>query len=167
MLPSDHPDFFRRPPPDGRSRESSIVLDGEGQFWHEGERVLHRGMQRAFSCWIARHPDDGRYVLSNGYDWSYFRVDDVPFFVNGVLGKADRLMLSLSDGSEEELSPETLRTGAREAIYCRVKGQRFDARFSPSAQASLVAYVATTPEGELGLQIGAEVYPIAGAGRTC
>lgn len=164
MLPSDHPDFFRRPPPDGRSRESSIVLDGAGQFWHEGERVVHRGMQRAFSSWIARHPDDGRYVLSNGYDWSYIRVEDVPFFVSGVRGKLDGLVLLLSDGSEEELSPETLRIGAREALYCKVKGQRFDARFTPSAQASLVPYVAMTPQGTLGLQLGAAVYSIADAG---
>jgi uncharacterized protein len=162
MLPSDHPEFFRRPPPEGRSRESSIVLDKDGQFWHDGERVVHPGMQLAFASWIARHPDDGRYILCNGYDWSYFRVDDVPFFVRGVRESGAILLLSLSDGSEEALTPDTLSVGAREALYCSVKDRAFGARFTPSAQAGLVTYVAPTPSGAPGLKIGGVVHPIAG-----
>jgi uncharacterized protein len=84
MLPIDHPDFFRRAPPPGQSRESTIMLDGEGRFWHAGELVRHPGMQEAFASWISRHPDDGRHILCNGYDWSYFDVQDVPFFVRGL-----------------------------------------------------------------------------------
>jgi len=162
MRPSDHPDFFRRPPPEGRSRESTIELDGEGQFWHDGERVVHPGMQLAFASWIGRHPEDGRYILCNGYDWSYFRVDDVPFFVRGVRDGARGLRLVLSDGSEEALEPSTLRIGARDALYCAVKGGAFDARFMPSAQSALVAHVAPMPSGEPGLQIGDVIHPIGG-----
>ena len=118
-------------------------------------------MQLAFASWIARHPDDGRYILSNGYDWSYFRVDDVPFFVRGSRAVADVLLLSLSDGKEEALAPETLRVGARDALYCSVKGRRFEARFTPSAQAALVPFVAPTPSGHPGLQLGGVIYPIS------
>jgi hypothetical protein len=160
MLPSDHPDFFRRPAPDGRSRESSIALDAEGQFWHEGERVQHAGMQLAFATWIARHPDDGRYILCNGYDWSYFRVADVPFFVRGVREVGANLLVALSDGSEEPLAVGTLRVGARDALYCAVKSGAFEARSMPSAQAALVAHVASTPAGDPGLMIGGVVYPV-------
>lgn len=163
MRPSDHPDFFRRPAPEGRSRESTIVLDGEGQFWHDGERVLHPGMQLAFASWIARHPDDGRYILCNGYDWSYFRVEDVPFFVRSIRrGSGGELRLSLSDGSEEALQPSTLRVGARDALYCTVRGGAFDARFMPAAQAALVAHVAPMPSGAPGIEIGGVVHPIPG-----
>src|SRR5205809_4885030 len=80
MRPGDHPEFFRFPAPEGRSRESSIVLDREGRFHHNGALVEHPGMARAFASWIDLHPDDGRFILNNGYDWSYFRVEDVPFF---------------------------------------------------------------------------------------
>ena len=86
VRPGDHPDFFRLPPPPGRSRESTIVLDAEGRFFHEGAPVTHRGMARAFASWVARHPDDGRYILSNGYDWSYFRVEDAPRFRTATYG---------------------------------------------------------------------------------
>ena len=41
MKPGDHPEFFRFPAPEGRSRESEIRLDAEGHFHDHGERVEH------------------------------------------------------------------------------------------------------------------------------
>jgi len=46
VKPGDHPDFYRFAPPPGTSRESSIVLDREGRFWHEGERVEHPALEK-------------------------------------------------------------------------------------------------------------------------
>ncbi len=160
MLPLDHPDFFRRAPPPGQSRESTIVLDGEGRFWHAGELVRHPGMQEAFASWISRHPDDGRHILCNGYDWSYFSVRDVPFFVRGLSPGAKGLVLRLSDRTEELLDPSSLRVGARDALYCKVKGGRFDARFMPAAQVALLPFVTEAPSGELGLQVGERFHRI-------
>ena len=113
MRPGDHPEFFRFPAPEGRSRESSIVLDAQGRFPHAGELVEHPGMARAFASWIGRHPDDGRFILNNGYDWSYFQVEDVPFFVLGVREGASGLELALSDGSQSPLDPASLALGAQ------------------------------------------------------
>lgn len=146
MKPADHPEFFRLPPPAGSSRESSIVLDAEGRFFHDGVQVQHPGMAKAFATWIARHPDDGRYILSNGYDWTYFRVEDVPFFVQRVLlpssGSATEParalpQIELSDGTVEALDPDRLWLGPRDALYADVKGGAFQARFTRSAQLSL------------------------------
>ncbi len=168
MLPEDHPDFFRRPPPPGQSRESTIRLDENGRFWHAGELVRHPGMQSAFACWIRRHPDDGRYVLCNGYDWTYFAVDDVPYFVRGLSSikdasikeEAGGLELALSDGSRELLDPTTLRLGARDALYCRVKAGQFAARFTPGAQTALLPYLVEGRDGEPLLELGARRFPI-------
>lgn len=160
MLPMDHPEFFRLPPPPGQSRESSIRLDGEGRFWHDGELVRHPGMQAAFATWIRRHPDDGRFILCNGYDWSYFHVREVPYFVRGVREDAGRLELRLSDGSTEPLDPATLCTGPREALYCRVKQGQFDARFMPGAQSALWPYLAETPSGAPGLELAGRLWQI-------
>ena len=41
-------------------------------------------MATAFASWITTHPDDGRFILTNGYDWTYFTVKDAPFFVKRV-----------------------------------------------------------------------------------
>jgi hypothetical protein len=59
MRPGDHPDFFRFPPPEGRSRESTLRLDAQGRFWHEGRLVEHAGLSAGLHGWIGRHPDDG------------------------------------------------------------------------------------------------------------
>lgn len=158
MLPIEHPDFFRRPPPPGQSRESTIVLDAAGRFWHEGALVEHRGMREAFAAWVTRHPDDGRYVLCNGYDWSYFQVEDVGFFVRGVRSQGGALVLCLSDGTEEELAPATLRVGEGGALYCAIKQGTFEAKFTPTAQTALLPYVVESLAGEPVLRVGERDY---------
>jgi len=152
MKPGEHPDFFRLPAPEGRSRESTIVLDGEGRFFHEGAPVTHPGMAKAFASWIARHPDDGRYILSNGYDWSYFQVEDVPFFVLRVLlpgaeGGSAAPQIELSDGTIEALDPDRLWLGPRDALYADVKGGAFQARFTRSAQLGLAGLLVEADGG--------------------
>lgn len=164
--PGDHPEFFRFPAPPGRSRESSIRLDAQGRFWHDGALVEHLGMARAFARWITRHPDDGRYILSNGYDWTYFEVEGAPFFVLGVIetpgaaSVAAGLVLDLSDGSSEPLRPETLSVGRDNALYAAVKGGEFRARFTPFAQTGLAPWLVTGPNGRNGLELGGRFYPI-------
>lgn len=148
MKPADFADFFRRPAPEGRSRESGIRLDADGRFWHQEHLVEHPGMARAFASWLDRHPDDGRFILSNGYDWSYLEVDDVPFFVASLRRSGALLLITLSDGSEEPLALDALRWGEREAVYTLVKGGRFEARFTPSAQLGLEPFLVTGEDGE-------------------
>ena len=153
MRPGDHPEFFHFPAPEGRSRESSIVLDAQGRFHHDGALVEHAGMARAFASWIDRHPDDGRFILNNGYDWSYFRVEDVPFFVLGVREQAGRLELLLSDGSESSLDPAGLTVGPQGALYTTVKNGKFQARFTQTAQIALAPWLMEAENGDLFLEI--------------
>ncbi len=153
VKPGDHPEFFRFPAPEGRSRESTLRLDAHGRFWHDGAVVEHVGLANAFHAWISRHPDDGRYILTNGYDWTYFTVDDAPFFVRAIRLEKDRIVLVLSDGSEEAWDPAEARVGGDSALYTPVKraarGGPFEAKFTPHAQASLEPALveATGPDG--------------------
>ena len=164
MKPGDHPEFFRLPPPPGRSRESTIVLDRQGRFWHDGELVTHTGMARAFASWIDVHPDDGRFILQNGYDWSYFEVEDVPYFVTGIAVRDGGVTLSLSDGSEELLAPESVSVGDSDAVYLRVKNGRFEARLTP-ADGAEIGVLATLATGggafDAGTDGGAFVSPMS------
>ncbi|HEY8943420.1 MAG TPA: hypothetical protein VIM73_04115 [Polyangiaceae bacterium] len=154
MKPGDHPDFFRLPPPAGRSRESSIVLDREGRFWHDGALVEHARMARAFAGWIARHPDDGRYILDNGYDWTYFTVEDAPFFVVAVLGvDGDTPELELSNGSRTPLDPRLLSVGTGGALYVPVQGG-FRARFTRAAQLALAPLLEAAEDGAVVVRAG-------------
>jgi hypothetical protein len=119
-------------------------------------------MQDAFASWIRHHPDDGRHILCNGYDWSYFTVEDVPFFVRGLSAGALGLNLVLSDRSEELLDPPSLRVGARDALYCKVKGGQFNARFMPTAQTALLPFLFEGPSGEPLLEVGDRFYHLMG-----
>jgi hypothetical protein len=138
VKPGDHPDFYRLAPPPGASRESSIVLDRDGRFWHDGARVEHPALEQALRTWIALQPDDGRLILTNGYDWCYFRAEGAAFVVDALRVEPDgAVTLRLFDGTEEPLDLSTLSIDGAEAVHARVKGGRFDARFSRHAQTQL------------------------------
>jgi len=154
MKPADHPDFFRLPPPPGRSRESRIVLDEQGRFWNGPVPIDHEAMSTAFASWIAIHPDDGRFVLTNGYDWTYFTVKDAPFLVRHVENKPSGPVLRLFDGTEEPLDPSTVTISEEGILYARVKEGRFEARLSRAAQAEMVEAVVEGPDGSPHVRAG-------------
>ena len=138
MKPGDHPDFFRFAPPPGTSRESTITLDREGRFFHDGQRVAHPALERGLRSWIALHPDDRRPILTNGYDWCYFRPEDTPMFVDAVTTNDDgTATLRLFDGAEEPLDPATLTIDDDGVVCARVRGGTMEARFLRHAQTGL------------------------------
>ena len=159
--PGDHPDFFRFPAPAGRSRESQIRIDANARFWLGDEPISHPKMQQAFAKWIRRHPDDGRIILSNGYDWTYIQVEDVPLLVTDVKESNGALVLTLSDGEQEALTEEHgLRLGPFGALYCVVKQSGLDARFTPQAQAGLGPWLHGAAQG-YELRVAGTTIPIA------
>ncbi len=158
MKPADHPEFFRMPAPAGRSRESTIVLTRHGRFQHDGERFSHRGLEQGFARWIRRHPDDGRFILTNGYDWCYFSVEDTPYFVTGLRSQDGRPMLELFDGSSEPLDPDTLSVDDDDVLRTRVKGGAYQARFSQAAQLQLMPWL--SDDEPLALAIAGQRYAI-------
>ena len=156
MKPGEHPEFFRFPAPEGRSRESTIRLDAEGKFFHDDAPVEHAKLAAAMHTWIAKHPDDGRYILTNGYDWTYFTVEDVPYFVKSIRAEDGDAILVLSDGSEEPLDPSTVRPGKRGDFYLTVKreakGGPFDAKLTRHAQTQLEPFLEQAANGQVTLQ---------------
>jgi hypothetical protein len=142
---TDHP---ARPPVDWSgaapfpfTRESSIRIDKEGRFWHEGALVDHPKLALAMASWISRHPHDGRWVLDNGYDWCWITVEDTPFLVRAARVDGVMLVVTLSDGSEERLDPHALHVDAEGNLRCEVKhaarGGPYPAKFDRLALQSL------------------------------
>ena len=151
--PGDHPEFFRFPAPIGTSRESTIKLDRHGQFWHDGERVEHMKLSQALHSWIAQHPDNQRYILTNGYDWTYFEVEEVPFFVVAVRAGERGLALTLSDQSVVEVAVERIFQNQQGELYASIehKGFESDAKFTQHSQASLGDFLGEDKFGNIGL----------------
>ena len=137
MKPGEHPEFYRLPPPPGRSRESTIVLDEQGRFFHDSEPVEHDGMARAFARWIRRHPDNGRFILSNDYDWCYFAVSATPIFVTAAQPCDDEVELTLFDQTRELLDVASLWVDASGRLRCKVKQGSYEALFGQRAQLQL------------------------------
>ena len=138
------PSFYLRPAPAGRSRESSIRLDAHGQFWHDDERVKHPRLAAAFADWIQRHPENGRFILSNGYDWTYLEVEATALFVVGLQETARGLLLRVSNGKQLALVPSCLVVDpdgvlrlSQQGPSGDVSGLAEDARFSNPAQLGL------------------------------
>ena len=135
------------------------MLDKEGRFFHEGARVEHPGMQKAFASWLARHPDDGRYILSNGYDWTYLTVEGPGCFVAGVAATTDPPKLVLFDGRELDLDPSTLVSDADGRLWARLPGGE-RACFTSAAQLGLAPWLLER-HGQIGVELAGRFTPIA------
>lgn len=106
----------------GRSRETAIRRDAEGRWFHDREPLLHPNLVRAFDRWVGRAAD-GRYCLKNDINWAYITLEGAPYFVRALrVEPGERVVLALSDGSEEELDPSTLRQNRDGVLHCDVHG---------------------------------------------
>lgn len=133
------------------TRESSIKLDRLGHFWHDGVRVEHPGLARGMASWITRHPDNGRWVLENGYDWCYIAVEDVPLWVKSLRFEENVLIGTLSDGTEERIDPRSLTFDDEGTLRCEVKATArkgpYPAKLARHAQLALSERLRETDEG--------------------
>src|SRR6185369_10930035 len=91
-----------------------------GRFFHDGAPVEHPGMHKAFASWLRRHPDDGRYILSNGYDWTYLTLEGPAYFVRSVRSAPDGIELELLDGRQLPLDPRALSCAADGRLWLRL-----------------------------------------------
>lgn len=175
MAPKRDLEFYRAAPPPGRSRESTIVLDADGQFHHDDETFAHAKLRDAMHTWIGRHPDDNRFILDNGFDWSYFTVKDTAYFIRHLEELDGTLQLVLSDGTKEALVLEDTFVGPNDALYTKVKRPTetrsaaaperahpeapYWAKFTRHAQTELAPFL-TEKDGKPAIVLGNRIVPI-------
>lgn len=159
MRPADHPDFFRLPAPSGFSRESSIILDERGQFFHEGQRIEHPGLARAFARWIGRHPHNGRYILQNGYDFVYLAVLWVPRFAKAMSVGRKSWCFTLLSEEAIELSPESLHVDEAGRLWLAAPDEGMHVGLLPSALCQLASELIETDSGPV-VRCGGSRLPI-------
>lgn len=123
-----------------------IFIDKEGRWFHKGVEMIHREIIRLFYRHLGLD-SQGRYILTLEGERCYVEVEDTPFvvrrarFMDSVQADRSRYTLSLSDGTEENLSPDTLKVGVDHVLYCRVKDHAFPARFDRPAYYQLAQYI--------------------------
>jgi uncharacterized protein len=116
------------------------------------------------ASWISRHPDNGRWVLENGYDWCYVTIEDVPFWVTSAHLEGAEIVGTLSDGSEQRIDPATLTVDAAGTLRCEVKASArkgpYPAKLARHAQLAIAEFlreedgefVLALPAGDLRLK---------------
>jgi uncharacterized protein len=117
----------------GASRETTIRVDPQGAFWHDGQPVTHTGLARAFARWLDVDPDSGRYIVRNDINWAFITVDDAPLVARSAAVDGAGVVLALSDGESERLDPATLRLEPGDVPYCDVRGGKLPAKLLPGA----------------------------------
>jgi len=114
--------------------EDAIVLDKNGNWWHNGEPFKNRKIIDFFNKSIAK-ADDGIWVLQ--YDKYIYpiTVEDVPIFITGVrfegFSDFEKVIMNLSSGTEEILDVNTL-VYRNSTLYCTVGNGEFPAKFMRS-----------------------------------
>ena len=145
-----------------RLRRSGIGIDREGRFIHEGEEVRHQGLRQALFRWLDRlPPPDGRYVLRlDAQRYAYVDVADTPLVARSARldrGPPERVVLGLSDGTEEPLDPDTLTIDGAGVMRAWARGGRLEARLATAAAAVLVDRI-TEEEGRPVLALAGRRY---------
>lgn len=144
-------------------RRTNIRLDREGRFWHQGGEITHPGLKRALLRWMDRL-DDGRPVLRlDEQRYAYVEVEGTPLLVVAARWDGDRAFVTSNDGSEEELGYSSLSADSDNALYCRVRHGRLEARVSTSAYYVLAENIVPLDPQETGFVLRArgQTFPIA------
>jgi hypothetical protein len=140
-------------------QNSEIRFGRDGRWYADGEPIANARIADLFSRHLHRAPD-GRYVLRIGDEEAAVIVDDTPYVVTAVEpDAAGTLFVRVNDGSREALDAQTLRVGADDVVYCRVKRGSERARFLRAAYYQLSGYIAAA-DGQFVLRLPAGDYPI-------
>lgn len=113
--------------------EGEIRLDKEGNWFFGGAPIINQNIIDLFNAGIEADGSGG-YRLHIGEEISPIVVEDTPYVVTRVAQECGPegqsfFLIRLNDGSREELCCETLSQAGDNVLYCRVKGDRFPARF--------------------------------------
>lgn len=124
-----------------------IFIDKEGRWYHEGAEMIHREFIRVFYQNMELD-GRGRYVITWQGNRCYVDVEDTAFVIwraerkiAAGSGEEERIVLNLSDDTQECLAPETLWVGRDNVLYCKVKAHGFPARFNRPAYYQLARHI--------------------------
>jgi hypothetical protein len=161
------PQYFELP-------DLPIRITARGEWLHGGE-PLHPRVAILFSKNVVPRLG-GTYDIVLGHAKQSLQVDDTAYFVRSVspqLRAADgglaSVTVALSDGTTEQLRPETLMQSAQQVLYCRLvrHGLWVPCRFMPQQYHSLMLHAcvrgpeAAVPTSAAALQAQV-VLPVAG-----
>ena len=107
-----------------------LRIDADGDWFDGDVQVTHEGILANLRAGLERDAE-GYFVRTRVR--IPVAVADAPFVVVRFERRADEFIAQLNDATQEVVDPATLRVGPGDVPYARVKGGRFEARFSRAA----------------------------------
>jgi uncharacterized protein len=142
-------------------QNSEIRFGRDGRWYADGQPIDNARIADLFSQHVQRRSDGG-YMLRIADEQAPIVVEDTPYVVTGAeIGSDGTIRLDLNDHSREPLDPRTLRIGADEVLYCRIKQSSEAARFLRPAYYQIAQHLARTDTGAFVLRLPEGDYPIA------
>ncbi|MCA1989869.1 MAG: hypothetical protein LDL07_12110 [Desulfarculus sp.] len=137
-----------------------IQVSPEGELSTNGAPLIHPGILELIFASV--HLEDGIYLLRVGKQECQLEVADTFFVVRSVSLGPEGATLTLNDGSTEALDPSGVWLGESGALYCRVKGGSFPARFNRQAHYQIAQAIVESGEG-FALRLDGRDHAIASA----
>jgi hypothetical protein len=109
---------------------------------------------------------DGKLVAVCQGERCEFECVDVPYIVRDVEDTNDEIVLVFQGGYKEALNPGTLFVGEKDVLYCKVRENRFIARFSRNAYFRFMKELDLDDTGRYGVRLGGVFWPIRPASLT-
>jgi len=156
---SDSNDDPRGPRP-SRECSTGIFVDAEGDWYHDGNRILRENIIALFLESLSVSPS-GKYQIQCNQERYELEAADTPFVVSRVdrelsadSGEEEILLRFRHLSAVEPLDPSTLRVGRENILYCTVRNGRFPARFSRPAYYQIAEWIEEDAEtGRFGLTL--------------
>jgi hypothetical protein len=137
-----------------------VEVDTDGKFWHKGAEIFRENILEIFFDNVTLD-EKGRYVIVWQGKPCYVDVADTFFVVwRAEQDDSGRIIITLNDGRSEPLSPDTLKMGDDNVIYCRVKDGKFPARFARKAYYQLAEKLGEE-DGRFFIELGGRRYHLA------
>ncbi len=149
-------------------KESSeyIYIDDRGDWWYEGNRIIHPEVLKLFKSSLEVDPVSGALKIDYRGKQAPVKVAKTPFFVQDITpefdseGRLRQVELQLDDGSREPLDPATLGLDGDGVLRVRVKAGRFAALCLPTAHFRLAELFREDDDAGFVLELGGERYPV-------
>ncbi len=126
--------------------EYSFFIDKRGNWFQDGIKIQHRGTY-LYNNTLLDRDEKGRYFLDEGSGKLYIEVEDTPFVVKMADKRDGEFYIRLNDEKEEKLDFASFRMDSENVPYAKVKGGKYEARFTRPAYYELMKHAVKEGEG--------------------
>ena len=141
-----------------------ITIDGQGQWWYEGNKIVHPKVLALFKSSLTVDESTGELFIDYKGKRAPVKVEKTPFFIHDIVvekgadGELIEIVLVLDDSTRETLDPESLQLDDSGALQVKVKDGRFAARCLQAAHFRLAELLSEDGDGGFSLVVGGKSY---------